>query len=109
MKRKINLVNTLKDLKDVHHCLRVMDTELRRDKYKVGVVVEPINSLMSYEVGRIVLYETSKDSKTIVVERAMTKKEIERQRSKKSLLRTTGTIVGVPKKYVLDISFLFRV
>lgn len=102
------MIPLIKEYKITRDCLRSMKAEGFKTKYRVGFVIKDIVDLISYKEGRILLFQKSNYSDDITVERAMTKEEMDYQKSRGSALRTTGTMVGVPRYYVKDITFLFK-
>jgi hypothetical protein len=108
----VDLKRILLDLKRTLDCLNVIKQEggHKDREYRIGVIAkEAAGEVGSYGAGTIVLFYTSTYNPSLIVESAMNKEEIEQQKKDNSGLRTTGTMVGVPKSYVRDLTDLFPI
>jgi len=116
------------DLTEATNCIRVMQENGTYRNHKIGRINIAVNGLTSmisgfpfYREGQIVLFYdelTPSDSELckgeyrgmeqkptgrVTIEKPFTQEEIDEQKAKGSPLINTGTIIGVPKKYVEEI------
>ncbi len=104
----IDLKRIFVDLKRSLDCLKIIQQEGHYRKYRIGCVVkEALGLVDNYDVGSVILFYKSEYDSSLIIESAMTKEEIERQKQDNSGLRTIRTMVGVPKSHVQDLSYLF--
>ncbi|HEW79159.1 MAG TPA: hypothetical protein ENH34_04235 [Phycisphaerales bacterium] len=116
------------DLIGAINCVRVMKEYGTYESHKIGSIHIDVNGLTSmisgvpdYHEGQIVLFRDElhpSDSKLVMgeyrgmeqrptgkvtIKSPLTQKEIDKQKSKGSLLTTVGVMVGVPRKYIEEI------
>ena len=103
MEKIIDLTNALNVLKELEFSGRSHD-------YKIGIVAHPFRGIaVDYEIGDVVLYQKIYEDKTITIETPMDKTEIKAQKAKKSLILTVRCMVGVPKRYVVEVKGLSQI
>ena len=113
------------NLSEAINCIEVMQREEAYKNHKIGIIkkaVDGVTSLISgihyHEAGAVVLFREEifptdsqlamgeymgriqKPTGTVTIESPLPQKDIDKQKAQCSLLRTVGTIVGVPKSYV---------
>ena len=101
--------STMIDLSIALNCIAAMKKNGTYRGHKIGRVARECTGMVGrYEVGRIVIYhenprEFIDDPRFLTIETPMTLEEIERQRTKRSLLTTAGCMVCVPPRYIEEV------
>ena len=67
---------------------------------KIGVIVERLDSINSYEIGEVCFFTDMHDGKTVILSAPMPKEII----GKRGYLTTQKTIIGVPKSAVREVN-----
>jgi hypothetical protein len=91
------------DFTNAIECLKLQKETNPNTQYKIGVIKKNIDSLVTYKIGDVVLFEKGIVKNTITVERPMTPEWLQKQKEKGSLLTTVCCIVGVPENYVDEV------
>ena len=93
----------IEDLKRTLDCLEVMREEGSLRDRKAGKINHRVDGLIPYRVGQIVIYRTEPKG-TVTIESALTQEQIKEEREKGSYISTIGTMVGVPARYVDEVT-----
>ena len=92
------------DLQNAENCIKAMRAYGAYQNHKIGIIVRHIDeTIFSYKPGDVVIFREENGSKRVTIEKPMSQRQIDEQRTRGSLLTTYETMVCVPLDYLKEV------
>ena len=92
------------DLQNAENCIKAMKEQGTYQNHKIGIILRRIDgTIFSYKPGDVVIFREEEGSNRVTIEKPMSQRRIDEQRTRGSLLTTCETRVCVPLDYLGEV------